>query len=45
MSAWIAVDLDETLAEFDYWRGEFHIGKPIKKTIIKIKNVLKKELM
>lgn len=30
MSAgWIGVDLDGTLAEYDSWRGETHIGKPI----------------
>lgn len=26
---WIGVDLDGTLAEYDSWRGETHIGKPI----------------
>lgn len=26
---WIGVDLDGTLAEYDYWRGEQHIGRPI----------------
>lgn len=26
---WIGVDLDGTLAEYDQWRGERHIGAPI----------------
>ena len=26
---WIGVDLDGTLAEYDSWRGETYIGKPI----------------
>lgn len=26
---WIAVDLDNTLAEYDHWRGPGHIGLPI----------------
>lgn len=28
-NAWIGVDLDRTLAEYDYWRGAGHIGAPI----------------
>lgn len=26
---WIGVDLDGTLAKYDSWRGETHIGEPI----------------
>jgi hypothetical protein len=29
MSGWIGVDLDGTVAEYDHWRGETHIGEPI----------------
>jgi hypothetical protein len=26
---WIGVDLDRTLAEYDTWKGEGHVGAPI----------------
>jgi hypothetical protein len=29
MRGWIAVDLDGTLAQYDGWRGEAHIGDPV----------------
>jgi len=29
MTGWIGVDLDGTLAVYDGWRGEYHIGAPI----------------
>ena len=29
MSGWIGVDLDGTLAIYDAWRGEEHVGSPI----------------
>lgn len=29
MGSWIGVDLDGTLAHYDYWRGFDHIGEPI----------------
>lgn len=29
MAGWIGVDLDGTLAYFDHWRGNEHIGEPI----------------
>lgn len=29
MSGWIGVDLDGTLAEYDGWKGETHIGDPV----------------
>lgn len=28
-NGWIGVDLDGTLAHYDHWRGETHIGPPI----------------
>ena len=37
MSGWIAVDLDGTLAEYDTWRGEQHIGAPIPKMVRRVK--------
>lgn len=33
---WIAVDLDGTLAQYDEWRGEDHIGEPIEKMVRRI---------
>lgn len=29
MTGWIGVDLDGTLAHYDGWKGEEHIGEPI----------------
>jgi hypothetical protein len=29
VTPWIGVDLDGTLAHYDHWRGEDHIGAPI----------------
>lgn len=37
MSGWIAVDLDGTLAHYDKWRGETHIGAPIPKMVQRVK--------
>lgn len=34
---WIGVDLDGTLAFFDKWRGEGHIGAPIQPMIERVK--------
>lgn len=28
-NGWIGVDLDGTLAHYDGWRGELHIGEPV----------------
>jgi hypothetical protein len=28
-NGWIGVDLDGTLAQYDVWRGEEHIGEPV----------------
>ena len=38
----IAVDLDGTLAHYDSWRGESHIGKPIPIMMARVKNWLAK---
>lgn len=34
---WIGVDLDATLAHYDEWRGETHIGAPIPRMIARVK--------
>jgi hypothetical protein len=34
---WIAVDLDGTLAEYDGWRGETWIGRPIPLMLARVK--------
>jgi len=38
--AWIGVDLDGTLAFYDGWKGENHIGRPIPLMVQRIKNWL-----
>lgn len=35
--AWIGVDLDCTLAIYDKWRGENHIGEPIPAMVERVK--------
>lgn len=40
MSGWIGVDLDGTLAVYDHWRGEQHIGEPIPKMVNRVKTWL-----
>jgi hypothetical protein len=40
MTAWIGVDLDGTLAEFDEWRGVHHIGKPVPRMLNLVKTWL-----
>lgn len=37
---WIGVDLDGTLAEYDYWRGPEHIGAPIEAMVERVKRLL-----
>lgn len=37
---WIGVDLDGTLAHYDHWRGDFHIGSPIPTMVARIKGWL-----
>lgn len=34
---WIGVDLDGTLAEYDGWKGETHIGAPIPRMVKRVK--------
>ena len=33
MKPWVGVDLDRTLAVYDKWRGELHIGEPVEKMV------------
>lgn len=40
MNGWIGVDLDGTLAFYDYWRGGTHIGSPIPKMLERVKRWL-----
>lgn len=37
MNAWIGVDLDGTLAEYDGWQGATHIGKPVPLMVERVK--------
>jgi hypothetical protein len=37
MSGWIGVDLDGTLAQYDRWRGEKHIGAPIAPMVARVR--------
>jgi hypothetical protein len=39
-SGWIGVDLDGTLAEYDFWRGINHIGEPIRPMLDRIRKWL-----
>jgi hypothetical protein len=36
-NGWIGVDLDGTLAEYDHWRGEDHIGAPVPAMVDRVK--------
>lgn len=38
--AWIGVDLDRTLAEYDRWRGIEHVGKPIGPMVERVRGVI-----
>jgi len=40
MRAWIGVDLDGTLAEYDGWRGPEHIGDPVPVMVERVKRWL-----
>ncbi len=44
MSGWIGVDLDGTLAKYDGWVSETHIGDPIELMIERVKRWLDKEI-
>lgn len=37
---WYGFDLDGTIAFYDGWKGETHIGEPIPSMIVKIKELL-----
>lgn len=37
---WIGVDLDGTLALYDYWRGPAHIGEPIERMMQRVRKWL-----
>lgn len=37
---WIGVDLDGTLAHYEGWRGEEHIGKPVPAMLDRVKRWL-----
>jgi len=37
---WIGVDLDGTLAMYDKWRGETHIGEPVPLMLARVKRWL-----
>lgn len=37
---WIGVDLDGTLAVYDFWRGETHIGEPIPPMVDRVRTWL-----
>ncbi len=41
MSGWIGVDLDGTLAKFEFWAGIHNIGEPIPLMVERIKQWLK----
>ena len=41
MKAWIGVDLDGTLAEYDGWQGPQHIGRPIQPMVDRVADWLK----
>lgn len=34
---WIGVDLDGTLAEYDRYRGEDHVGKPVDRMVKRVR--------
>ena len=38
---WVGVDLDGTLAVYDHWRGEDHIGDPVPVMVERVKAILK----
>ena len=38
----IAVDLDNCIAEYDGWKGISHFGKPIKRTVARLRREKKK---
>lgn len=39
-NGWYAVDLDGTLAHYDHWRGNDHVGEPIPRMLARVKQWL-----
>lgn len=44
MSGWIGVDLDGTLAHYDGWRGELHIGEPVPAMVARVRGWLAEDI-
>lgn len=42
--SWVGVDLDGTLAKYDRWRGEEHIGKPVPLMVRRVQEMLHKKI-
>lgn len=40
--SWIGVDFDGTLAFYDRWRGEDHLGKPVPLMVKRVQHMLAK---
>lgn len=40
MNGWIGVDLDGTLAHYDGWKGELHIGEPVPAMVARVRQWL-----
>jgi hypothetical protein len=40
MKGWIAVDLDGTLAEYTEWVSDTHIGRPIPRMVVRVREWL-----
>lgn len=37
---WVGIDLDRTIAKYDTWRGELHIGEPLLPMVERVKAML-----
>ena len=44
MNSWVGVDLDGTLAYYDHWRGDYHIGDPIPRMVDTVNSLLESGL-
>lgn len=42
---WIGVDFDGTLAYYDRWRGDDHLGKPVDLMVRRVKQLLDKGII
>jgi len=40
-NGWLGVDLDGTLAHYDHWRGDEHIGAPIEPMVKQVRKWLR----